>query len=88
MREAPHRAHQRDDSDSKPRDLLGTIHSLPPLSFETPSVGTAPMNDTRVARRSVSSFHVEDTSDKPDLALLKTAPRVRGLLREIVDVHP
>jgi len=25
------------------------------LSFETPSVGTAPMNDTRVARRSVSS---------------------------------
>lgn len=34
------------------------------------------------------SFHAEDTSDKPDLAFLKTAPRVPGLLREIVDVHP
>ena len=33
------------------------------------------------------SWGPEDTSDKPDLALLKTAPRVLGLLREIVDVH-
>ena len=33
------------------------------------------------------SWHAEDTSDKPDPALLKTAPRVPGLLREIVDEH-
>jgi hypothetical protein len=35
----------------------------------------------------VISFRPENTSDKPDLTLLETASRVRGLLREIVDKH-
>ena len=33
------------------------------------------------------SLHPEDTSDKPDLAFLKTAACIRGLLRETVDEH-
>src|SRR5258705_7747978 len=33
------------------------------------------------------SFHPEDTSDKPDLAVLETAACVLGLLCQIVDKH-
>src|SRR5262249_44441156 len=47
-----------------------------------------PSSALRPAISDSHSLHPEDTSDKPDLALLKTAPRVPGFLREIVDVHP